>query len=381
MIFQSFIRSSATNQGVKIYYLSDIIYIFVKNLFYGSVVIEKIHKILEEISTTVVENKDELEKYRLKYTSRKGLLNDLFEEFKTVANEQKRVIGQELNKLKTLAEERLREFTEMLENQAENQISSNLDLTLPTPPNVSGTIHPLTLTRQKVLEIFARMGFNHEDGPEIETDWNNFTALNFPENHPAREMQDTFFVEKKAIQQEDVLLRTHTSNVQIRLMNRKKPPIRSIMIGRVYRNEAISARAHCQFHQVEGLYVDKNVSFKDLKDTLYHFAKEMFGKDTKIRLRPSYFPFTEPSAEIDISCFICKGSGCNVCKHTGWVEIAGSGMVDPNVLANCGIDPEEYTGFAFGMGIERMTMLRYGVNDLRLFFENDVRFLRQFEGA
>lgn len=343
--------------------------------------IEKIQKIIEEVSTAVVGSKDELENYRLKYTSRKGLLNDLFEEFKTVANDQKRLVGQELNKLKTLAEERLRDFTEQLENQAENQAASNLDLTLPTPPNFAGTVHPLTLTRQKVLEIFARMGFSHEDGPEIETDWNNFTALNFPENHPAREMQDTFFVEKKDIQKDDVLLRTHTSNVQIRLMNRKKPPIRSIMIGRVYRNEAISARAHCQFHQVEGLYIDKNVGFKDLKDTLYHFAKEMFGKDTKIRLRPSYFPFTEPSAEIDISCFICKGDGCNVCKHTGWVEIAGSGMVDPNVLANCGIDPEEYTGFAFGMGIERMTMLRYGVNDLRLFFENDVRFLRQFEGA
>jgi phenylalanyl-tRNA synthetase alpha chain len=285
------------------------------------------------------------------------------------------------NKLKNLTEQRLRDFTENLEQSVNDSKTSGIDLTLPVAPNFSGSIHPLTLTRQRVLEIFARMGFNHEDGPEVETDWYNFTALNFPEDHPAREMQDTFFVEKKDIQKNDILLRTHTSNVQVRLMEHKKPPIRSLMIGRVYRNEAISARAHCQFHQIEGLYVDKKVSFKDLKDTLYHFAKEMFDKDTKIRLRPSYFPFTEPSAEIDISCFICKGSGCNICKHSGWVEIAGSGMVDPNVLENSGIDSEEYTGFAFGMGIERITMLRYGVKDLRLFFENDVRFLRQFEGA
>ncbi len=341
--------------------------------------LDKIQALFEEINSAVVSNKDDLDKFRIKYISRKGILNDLFEEFKTVANEQKRAVGQELNKLKNLAEQQLKGFTETLEQSNDESASQGgLDLTMPVAPNFAGTIHPLTLTRQRVLEIFARMGFNHEDGPEIETDWYNFTALNFPEDHPAREMQDTFFVEKKEIQKDDVLLRTHTSNVQVRLMERKKPPIRSLMIGRVYRNEAISARAHCQFHQIEGLYVDKNVSFKDLKDTLYHFAKEMFGKDTKIRLRPSYFPFTEPSAEIDISCFICKGSGCNICKHSGWVEIAGSGMVDPNVLENSGIDSEEYTGFAFGMGIERITMLRYGINDLRVFFENDVRFLRQF---
>ena len=341
--------------------------------------LDKIQTLLQEVSSVVVSNKDDLDKFRIKYISRKGILNDLFEEFKTVENDQKRAVGQELNKLKNLAEQQLKSFTEALEQRGgESAKQSNLDLTKPVSPNFAGTIHPLTLTRQRVLEIFARMGFNHEDGPEIETDWYNFTALNFPEDHPAREMQDTFFVEKKAVQKDDVLLRTHTSNVQVRLMERKKPPIRSLMIGRVYRNEAISARAHCQFHQIEGLYVDKNVSFKDLKDTLYHFAKEMFGKDTKIRLRPSYFPFTEPSAEIDISCFICKGSGCNICKHSGWVEIAGSGMVDPNVLENSGIDSEEYTGFAFGMGIERITMLRYGINDLRVFFENDVRFLRQF---
>lgn len=341
--------------------------------------LDKIQSLFGEINSVVVSNKDDLDKFRIKYISRKGILNDLFEEFKTVANDQKRAVGQELNKLKNLAEQQQKSFAEAIEQGADESTSqSGLDLTMPVSPNFAGTIHPLTLTRQRVLEIFARMGFSHEDGPEIETDWYNFTALNFPEDHPAREMQDTFFVEKKDIQKDDVLLRTHTSNVQVRLMERKKPPIRSLMIGRVYRNEAISARAHCQFHQIEGLYVDKNVSFKDLKDTLYHFAKEMFGKDTKIRLRPSYFPFTEPSAEIDISCFICKGAGCNICKHSGWVEIAGSGMVDPNVLENSGIDSEEYTGFAFGMGIERITMLRYGINDLRVFFENDVRFLRQF---
>ncbi len=341
--------------------------------------LDKIQTLFEEVNSVIVSNKDDLDKFRIKYISRKGILNDLFEEFKTVANDQKRAVGQELNKLKNLAEQQLKVFTEAIEQGADDSANQGgLDLTMPVAPNFAGTIHPLTLTRQRVLEIFARMGFSHEDGPEIETDWYNFTALNFPEDHPAREMQDTFFVEKKDVQKDDVLLRTHTSNVQVRLMERKKPPIRSLMIGRVYRNEAISARAHCQFHQIEGLYVDKNVSFKDLKDTLYHFAKEMFGKDTKIRLRPSYFPFTEPSAEIDISCFICKGSGCNICKHSGWVEIAGSGMVDPNVLQNSGIDSEEYTGFAFGMGIERITMLRYGINDLRVFFENDVRFLRQF---
>ena len=231
----------------------------------------------------------------------------------------------------------------------------------------------------RIIEIFERLGFNVSDGPEVEDDWHNFSALNFPPNHPAREMQDTFFVEKSGGDGGDMLLRTHTSNVQIRLMEKQKPPIRSIMPGRVYRNEAISARAHCFFHQVEGLYVDRNVSFRDLKQTLYHFAKEMFGQETKIRLRPSFFPFTEPSAEIDISCLICHGKGCNVCKHSGWVEIAGSGMVHPNVLCHVNIDPEEFTGFAFGMGIERITMLRYGVNDLRLYSENDVRFLRQFK--
>jgi phenylalanyl-tRNA synthetase alpha chain len=248
-------------------------------------------------------------------------------------------------------------------------------MTLPTVPNELGSVHPLTLTQNRIIEIFERIGFNVADGPEIEDDWHNFTALNFPPNHPAREMQDTFFLEKDP----DIALRTHTSSVQVRLMQTQKPPIRAIMPGRVFRNEAISARAHCIFHQVEGLYIDENVSLIDLKQTLYHFAKEMFGKNTKIRFRPSYFPFTEPSAEVDISCNICGGKGCNICKYTGWLEIGGSGMVDPNVLENCGIDSEKYTGFAFGMGIERMAMLKYRIQDLRLFTENDVRFLKQFK--
>jgi phenylalanyl-tRNA synthetase alpha chain len=264
-------------------------------------------------------------------------------------------------------------------DSAEQDFTGTIDLSLPVVPHKTGNLHPLTLTRYRIIEIFERLGFNVSDGPEVEDDWHNFSALNFPPNHPAREMQDTFFVEKTGVDGSDMLLRTHTSNVQIRLMEKQKPPIRSIMPGRVYRNEAISARAHCFFHQVEGLYVDYNVSFRDLKQTLYHFAKEMFGQDTKIRLRPSFFPFTEPSAEIDISCLICHGKGCNVCKHSGWVEIAGSGMVHPNVLRNVGINTEEFTGFAFGMGIERITMLRYGVNDLRLYSENDLRFLKQFK--
>ncbi|MDX5442464.1 MAG: phenylalanine--tRNA ligase subunit alpha, partial [Hymenobacteraceae bacterium] len=265
---------------------------------------------------------------------------------------------------------------EQLEQAQESQGSgSSFDFTLPPVPNTLGTRHPISVVREEMIRIFERIGFNVSYGPEIEDDWHNFTALNFPENHPARDMQDTFFLEKNP----DVLLRTHTSTVQVRLMEHNQPPLRSIMPGRVFRNEAISARAHCIFHQMEGLYVDENVSFADLKQTLYHFAKEMFGADTKIRFRPSYFPFTEPSAEIDISCLICHGEGCNICKQSGWVEIGGAGMVDPDVLQNCGIDPKKYSGFAFGMGIERITMLKYQIRDLRLFTENDVRFLRQFE--
>ena len=316
----------------------------------------------------------EVEDFRLKFLSKKGAITLLFDELKLIPADRKKEYGKMLNDLKQYAQFKLGKFQENFE-RVESRDSIPLDLTLPPVPNKIGSLHPLTLTHYRIIEIFERLGFCVEEGPEIEDDWHNFSALNFAENHPAREMQDTFFITKNP----DTLLRTHTSNVQIRLMEKQKPPIRAIMPGRVYRNEAISARAHCFFHQVEGLYVDTNVSFADLKQTLYHFAKEMFGNDTKIRLRPSFFPFTEPSAEIDISCFICHGVGCNICKYSGWVEIAGSGMVHPNVLRNCGIDPEEFTGFAFGMGIERVTMLRYGIEDLRLFSENDVRFLKQFK--
>ncbi len=344
--------------------------------------IEKVTQSTKEIAELQVGTAEELENFRLKFLSRKGLVGQYFEEFKMLPPEEKRNAGKLMNEFKNLAEIKFAELSESLSRTAKNSTNSSIiDLTLPRNLGQVGSIHPLSIVRQRITEIFARMGFTTSEGPEIESDWYNFSALNFPENHPAREMQDTFYVSKGEKVVDDILLRTHTSNVQTRLMEHNKPPLRSIMIGRVYRNEAISARAHCQFHQVEGLYVDKNVSFRDLKDTLYHFAKEMFDKDTEIRLRPSYFPFTEPSAEIDISCFICKGDGCNVCKHSGWVEIAGSGMVDPNVLENVGIDSEEYTGFAFGMGIERITMLKYGINDLRLFFDNDVRFLNQFVGA
>ena len=334
---------------------------------------EKVASLKAQVEAFAGKGTVDVEDFRLKYISKKGVISELFDDLKTVPVEQKKAAGQLLNELKKLAEAKFKELSERI--GAKETSTEEVDLTLPPVPNKTGSLHPLNLTRYRIIEIFERLGFSVSDGPEVEDDWHNFTALNFPENHPAREMQDTFFVEKDP----DVLLRTHTSNVQIRLMKQQKPPIRAIMPGRVYRNEAISARAHCFFHQVEGLYVDKNVSFSDLKQTLYHFAKEMFGQDTRIRLRPSFFPFTEPSAEIDISCLICKGKGCNVCKYSGWVEIAGSGMVHPNVLKNVGIDPHEYTGFAFGMGIERVTMLRYGINDLRLFSENDVRFLKQFK--
>lgn len=335
---------------------------------------DQIEKISKEIESFTSSTRQSVEEFRLQFISKKGKLSTLFDQLKLAAADDKKELGKVLNDLKKSAEAKFYELQQALEGEGQGSIYEG-DLSLPTTPNKTGSQHPLMLTRSRIIEIFERLGFNVEDGPEIEDDWHNFTALNFPENHPAREMQDTFFVEKNP----DILLRTHTSNVQIRLMKNRKPPFRAIMPGRVYRNEAISARAHCFFHQVEGLYVDKNVGFADLKQTLYHFAKEMFGKETKIRLRPSFFPFTEPSAEIDISCLICHGKGCNVCKYSGWVEIAGSGMVHPNVLRNCGIDPEEYTGFAFGMGIERITMLRYSINDLRLFSENDIRFLKQFK--
>jgi len=335
---------------------------------------ETIQALLKEISAYTANDKAGLETFRLKFISKKGAIGDLFEAMKQMPGDQKKNVGKILNELKQAAEQKFAVLNEGLDSSA-TATESGLDLTLPPVANTIGSLHPLTQTRSRIIEIFERLGFNVADGPEVEDDWHNFSALNFPENHPAREMQDTFFIEKNP----DILLRTHTSNVQIRMMKKQKPPIRAIMPGRVYRNEAISARAHCFFHQVEGLYVDRNVSFADLKQTIYTFAKEMYGKDIKIRFRPSYFPFTEPSAEIDISCLICKGKGCNVCKYSGWVEIAGSGMVHPNVLKNCDIDPEEFTGFAFGMGIERVTMLRYQITDLRLFSENDVRFLRQFQ--
>lgn len=344
--------------------------------------LDKVKDLHQEIKQFDINTPEQLELFRMKFISRKGVITELFEGLKSVPQTDRRTVGQELNGLKNLAQERFETFSQLVDEQrATANNAPPVDLTLPTIPNLTGTQHPLSLVRQRIIQIFERIGFNVADGPEIESDWYNFGALNFPENHPARDMQDTFFVEKTSEgAPSDMLLRTHTSNVQIRLMERQKPPIRSIMPGRVYRNETISARAHCMFHQVEGIYIDRNVGFKDLKDTLYHFVKEMFEPGTQIRFRPSYFPFTEPSAEIDISCQICGGKGCNICKHSGWVEIAGSGMVDPQVIANCGIDPEEYTGFAFGMGIERITQLKYVVNDLRLYTENDVRFLRQFEG-
>ncbi|KAA5543406.1 phenylalanine--tRNA ligase subunit alpha [Adhaeribacter rhizoryzae] len=334
---------------------------------------EKVNKVTQEVEAFVIQNKEALEQFRISYTGRKGQIADLFDDIKNIAPEQRKAYGQEVNKLKELAQTKFNQMQEQLEASSNGQQKLNIDFTLPPVPDTLGTRHPLTVVREEIIRIFERIGFNLSEGPEIEDDWHNFTALNFPENHPARDMQDTFFVEG------NMLLRTHTSSVQVRVMENQKPPIRTLSPGRVFRNEAISARAHCVFHQVEGLFIDENVSFADLKQTLYYFVQEMFGPETKIRFRPSFFPFTEPSAEIDISCLICKGAGCNICKHSGWVEIGGSGMVDPEVLRNCGIDPEKYSGFAFGMGIERITMLKYQIKDLRLFTENDVRFLRQFE--
>lgn len=338
---------------------------------------ERINKLLQEVETLAAGTKEQVEEYRIKWLSKKGEVSTLFDEFRTVPNELKKEIGQKLNHLRTKAEEKINELKEAYEARHQDT-GIAVDLTLPgLPVAQAGSRHPLTLVKNQIIEIFSSIGFTVSDGKEIEDDWHNFTALNTPENHPARDMQDTFYVNLNP----EMVLRTQTSSVQVHIMQQQKPPIRTISPGRVYRNEAISARAHCQFHQVEGLYIDEKVSFADLKQTLAHFTKEMFGADTKIRLRPSYFPFTEPSAEMDISCTICKGKGCNVCKYTGWVEILGCGMVDPQVLINCGIDEKKYRGFAFGMGIERITMLKYQVKDLRLFFENDVRFLKQFTSA
>jgi len=344
---------------------------------------EKIDIVLEEALHTEISTPESLEQFILKFLSKKGLLTDLFSALKDILPEQRKEVGARLNTLKAKIEEKFKASQESISllNGQQTQ-HAPIDLTLPVIPDTLGSLHPLTIIRNRIIEIFERIGFNLSEGPEIEDDWHNFTALNFPPNHPAREMQDTFFVDKDP----DIALRTHTSSVQIRTMESQKPPIRTLSIGRVYRNEAISARAHCFFHQVEGLFVAPTVSFRDLKQTLYYFAKEMFGKETQVRFRPSFFPFTEPSAEIDISCGLHNPKGCdlcggskNICKGSGWVEIGGSGMVHPNVLKNCGIDPEEYTGFAFGMGIERITMLKYQIKDLRLFSENDVRFLKQFK--
>lgn len=342
---------------------------------------ERIQSLLEQVGDMKAANAEELETLRIKYLSKKGEITELFNEFREVPKEEKKELGQALNQLRQQAEARINEMREQFDAVRAQQ--DKLDLTRTPDPIELGTRHPLSLVREEIVDIFSRIGFTVAEGPEVEDDKHVYGMLNFPPEHPARDMQDTFFIEKEIGVQKptDVLLRSHTSSVQTRVMTSQKPPIRVLCPGRVYRNEAISARAHCFFHQVEGLYVDKNVSFADLREVLLYFAKEMFGPDTKIRLRPSYFPFTEPSAEMDISCDLCGGKGCSFCKGTGWVEILGCGMVDPNVLESCGIDSKVYTGYAFGMGVERITNLKYRIKDLRLFSENDIRFLRQFESC
>ena len=337
--------------------------------------ISKIQALMAEVEGLTANSAEELEALRIKYLSKKGAINDLMADFRNVPAEQKKEVGMQLNTLKTRATERIAELKEAFETNDSG--AAEMDLTRTAYPVELGTRHPLSIVKNEIIDIFARMGFALADGPEVEDDWHVFSSMNFAEDHPARDMQDTFFIEAHP----DIILRTHTSSVQSRVMETSQPPIRIIAPGRVYRNEAISYRAHCFFHQLEGLYIDKNVSFTDLKQVLLLFAQEMFGTDTKIRLRPSYFPFTEPSAEMDISCNICGGKGCPFCKGTGWVEILGCGMVDPNVLELCGIDSKVYSGYAFGMGIERITNLKYQVKDLRLFSENDVRFLQLFESA
>ena len=339
--------------------------------------LDKIKALRAEIEAATAATPDEVEQLRIKYLSKKGAVSALMADFRTVPAELKREVGQKINGLKTFATDKINNLKDSFA-VAEDSSLDEIDLTRTATPLQVGTRHPLSLVRNEMLRIFAGMGFTIAEGPEIEDDWHVFESLNFAADHPARDMQDTFFISRNPI---DVLLRTHTSSVQTRVMEHAQPPIRIVCPGRVYRNEAISARAHCFFHQVEGLYIDKNVSFADLKQVLLGFARQMFGPETKIRLRPSYFPFTEPSAEMDISCDICGGKGCAFCKGTGWVEILGCGMVDPNVLKACGIDPEVYSGYAFGMGIERITNLKYKVKDLRLFSENDVRFLKEFEAG
>ena len=337
--------------------------------------IDKVKNLLNEVLLFSPKNKEELEQFRIEYLGKKGKMNDLFAAFKEVPKEQKKAFGQALNQLKQAIKDKLDEGKNLFSENI--QQSSGLDLSRPVVANQLGSRHPLSLVRNQIIEIFKRIGFTPSEGPEIEDDWHNFTALNLPEEHPARDMQDTFFIQRNP----DVLLRTHTSSVQVRYMQNNKPPIRILSPGRVFRNEAISYRSHCIFHQIEGLYIDKDVSFADLKQTLTYFAKEMFGDKTEIRLRPSYFPFTEPSAEVDVYWGLNSESDYKITKGTGWLEIMGCGMVDPNVLKNCGIDSDTYTGFAFGMGIERIAMLKYQIKDLRLFFENDVRFLEQFKSA
>lgn len=343
-------------------------------------ILDKIEKLLEEVKGLTASNAEEIEAMRLKYLSKKGEINALMADFRNVPAEQKKEVGIKINELKQTALERINSLREQFET-AEAQ-DDDLDLTRTAYPIELGTRHPLTIVKNEIINIFSRMGFTLADGPEVEDDLHVFTKMNFAADHPARDMQDTFFVESNPDDvTKNILLRSHTSSVQARVMETTQPPIRIICPGRVYRNEAITARAHCFFHQIEGLYIDKNVSFTDLKQVLLTFARELFGPDTKIRLRPSYFPFTEPSAEMDISCHICGGKGCGFCKHTGWVEILGCGMVDPNVLELCGIDSKVYSGYAFGLGVERITNLKYQVSDLRMFSENDVRFLREFGSA
>ncbi len=338
---------------------------------------EKIEDLLRRVEGFKPGTAAEIEEFRIKIMGRKGELNDLMEEFKNVPPETKRELGQKINLLKNRAQERVNELKESFGSGSAATGPTIDDMTRPGTADTLGSRHPISIVRNEITAIFERLGYTVADGPEIEDDWHVFSALNFAPEHPARDMQDTFFIDKNP----DILLRTHTSSIQVRVMETQKPPIRVICPGRVFRNEAISYRAHCIFHQIEGLYIDEGVSFADMKQSLLYFVKEFFGEDTRIRLRPSYFPFTEPSAEMDISCNLCGGKGCNVCKHTGWLEIMGCGMVHPNVLEACGIDSQKYSGFAFGMGVERSSMLKYGVRDLRLYFENDVRFLHQFDSA
>jgi phenylalanyl-tRNA synthetase alpha chain len=339
--------------------------------------LQQIESYKEEISSYLASDQETLEAFRIKYLGTKGLVKQVMGEMKNVANENKKQFGQVLNEFKQFTENKFESLKDAMSSNSQSPQAGKIDVTLPGDALPVGTRHPVSLIRNRIVSIFQRLGFAVAEGPEIEDDWHNFTALNLPQNHPARDMQDTFYLN----QNPDWVLRTHTSSVQVREMQKGKLPIRIVCPGRVYRNETVSARAHCFFHQVEGLYIDENVSFADLKQTLYFFVQEMFGNDVKVRFRPSYFPFTEPSAEMDISCLICGGSGCNICKHTGWVEILGCGMAHPKLLENCGIDSNKYTGYAFGIGIERPAMLKYHMNDLRLFSENDLRFLKQFTAA